>query len=101
MSSIDTKHAVLTAHPSTPNHAVRSLGVQLRAEVPVQHQLTGEPNRWIRLDEDLRRLGRQFALEETVRRPGGARTIAKRELHQLKHRLQKRPSAARANDKPT
>jgi hypothetical protein len=57
MSSIDTKHAVLTAHPSTPNHAVRS--------------------------------------------PGGARTIAKRELHQLKHRLQKLPSAARANDKPT
>src|ERR1022692_1087751 len=34
MSSIDTKHAVLTAHPSTPNHAVCSLGVQLRAEVP-------------------------------------------------------------------
>jgi hypothetical protein len=190
MSSIDTKHAVLTAHPSTSNHAVRSLGVQLRAEVPdflvfqysldadmsrvrvplsgaggradalwqhtcfeafvapedapgyhefnfspsldwaiyrfsayregmspaeigrapricvrqgdaVQHQLTGEPNRWIRLDEGLRRLGRQSALEETVRRPDGARTIAKRELHQLKHRLQKLPSAARANDKPT
>jgi hypothetical protein len=185
MSSIDTKHAVLTAHPSTPNHAVRSLGVQLRAEDPdflvfqypldadmsrvgvplsgaggladalwkhacfeafvapedaprhhefnfspsldwaiyrfsaywegmspaeigrvprisvrpgddVQHQLTGEPIRWIRLDEGLRRLGRQSALEETVRRPGGARTIAKRELHQLKHRLERLPPAARA-----
>src|SRR5271169_4623887 len=34
MSSIDTKHAVLIAHPSTPNYAVRSLGVQLCAEVP-------------------------------------------------------------------
>jgi hypothetical protein len=34
MSSIDTKLAVLTAHPSTPNDAVRSLGVQLRAEEP-------------------------------------------------------------------
>jgi hypothetical protein len=34
MSSIDTKAAVLTAHPSTPNDAVRSLGVQLRAEEP-------------------------------------------------------------------
>jgi hypothetical protein len=32
MSFIDTKPAVLTAHPSTPNDAVRSLGVQLRAE---------------------------------------------------------------------
>jgi hypothetical protein len=32
MSSIDTKAAVLSAHPSTPNDAVRSLGVQLRAE---------------------------------------------------------------------
>src|SRR5450631_2134033 len=29
---IDLKPAVLTAHPSTPNDAVRSLGVQLRAE---------------------------------------------------------------------
>ena len=34
MSSIDTQPAVLTAHPSTPNDAVRSLGVQLRAEEP-------------------------------------------------------------------
>jgi hypothetical protein len=32
MLSIDTQRAVLTAHPSTPNDAVRSLGVQLRAE---------------------------------------------------------------------
>jgi hypothetical protein len=32
--SIDTQSAVLTAHPSTPNDAVRSLGVQLRAEEP-------------------------------------------------------------------
>jgi hypothetical protein len=31
MSSIDTGPAVLTAHPSTPNDAVRSLGVQLRS----------------------------------------------------------------------
>jgi hypothetical protein len=34
MSSIDTKAAVLTAHPSTPNDAVHRLGVQLRAEEP-------------------------------------------------------------------
>jgi hypothetical protein len=34
MSTIDTQTAVLTAHPSTPNDAVRSLGVQLRAEQP-------------------------------------------------------------------
>ena len=34
MSSVDTKHAVLTAHPSTPNDAVRNLGVELRAEEP-------------------------------------------------------------------
>ena len=34
MSSIDTRPAVLTAHPSTPNDAVRRLGVQLRAEEP-------------------------------------------------------------------
>ena len=34
MPFIDTKPAVLTAHPSTPNDAVRSLGVQLRAEEP-------------------------------------------------------------------
>jgi hypothetical protein len=32
MSSIDAQPAVLTAHPSTPNDAVRRLGVQLRAE---------------------------------------------------------------------
>jgi hypothetical protein len=34
MSSVDTQPAVLTAHPSTPNDAVRSLGVQLRAKEP-------------------------------------------------------------------
>ena len=34
MSSIDTQPAVLTAHASTPNDAVRSLGVQLRMEEP-------------------------------------------------------------------
>jgi hypothetical protein len=34
MSSIDKQPAVLTAHPSTPNDAVRSLEVQLRAEEP-------------------------------------------------------------------
>ena len=34
MSSIDSQSAVLTAHPSTPSDAVRSLGVQLRAEEP-------------------------------------------------------------------
>jgi hypothetical protein len=34
MSSIDTRSAVLTAHPSTPNGEVRSLVVQLRAEEP-------------------------------------------------------------------
>jgi hypothetical protein len=34
MSSVDTKHAVLTAHPSTLYDAVRSLAVQLRAEAP-------------------------------------------------------------------
>jgi len=32
MPSIDTKHAVLTPHPSTPNDTVRNLGVELRAE---------------------------------------------------------------------
>jgi hypothetical protein len=32
MSSIDAQPTVLTAHPSTPNDAVRSLEVQLRAE---------------------------------------------------------------------
>jgi len=34
MSFIDMKSAVLTAHPSTPNHDVRSLKVQLRMEEP-------------------------------------------------------------------
>jgi hypothetical protein len=34
MWSIDTQPAVLTAHASTPNDAVRSLGVQLRMEEP-------------------------------------------------------------------
>jgi hypothetical protein len=34
MPSIDTKSAVLTAHPSTPNDDVRSLEVQLRTEEP-------------------------------------------------------------------
>jgi hypothetical protein len=34
MPSTDAQPAVLTAHPSTPNDAVRSLGVQLRAEEP-------------------------------------------------------------------
>jgi hypothetical protein len=34
MSSVDVQSVVLTAHPSTPAHAVRSLGVQLRAEDP-------------------------------------------------------------------
>jgi len=34
MSPLDTQPAVLTAHPSTPNDAVRSLGVQWRAEEP-------------------------------------------------------------------
>jgi hypothetical protein len=34
MSSIDRQPTVLTAHPSTPKGAVRSLGVQLRAEEP-------------------------------------------------------------------
>ncbi len=32
MSSIDSKPTVLTAHPSTPNDAVRGVGVWLRAE---------------------------------------------------------------------
>jgi len=34
MSSIDAKPAVLTAHASSPNDAVRSLAVQLRVEEP-------------------------------------------------------------------
>jgi hypothetical protein len=34
MTSIDLRSVVLTAHPSTPNDAVRSLAVQLRAEEP-------------------------------------------------------------------
>jgi hypothetical protein len=32
MSSIDSKPTVLTVHPSTPNDAVRSLGVRVRSE---------------------------------------------------------------------
>jgi hypothetical protein len=34
MSTLVTQPAVLIAHPSTPSDAVRSLGVQLRAEEP-------------------------------------------------------------------
>jgi len=34
MSSLDMQPAVLTAHPSTPNDAVRSLAVQVLAEEP-------------------------------------------------------------------
>jgi hypothetical protein len=34
MSTLVTQTAVLAAHPLTPNDAVRSLGVQLRAEEP-------------------------------------------------------------------
>jgi hypothetical protein len=34
MASIEMRSAVLTAHPSTPNDAVRSLSVRLRAEAP-------------------------------------------------------------------
>ena len=34
MLSIDRQPAVLTAHPSTPNNAVRSLGAQVRANEP-------------------------------------------------------------------
>src|ERR1700756_60544 len=34
MSSVDTQPVMLTAHPSTPGGAVRSLGVQLRTEEP-------------------------------------------------------------------
>jgi hypothetical protein len=34
MSSIDSQPAVLTAHISTPSDAVRSLGVQVRADEP-------------------------------------------------------------------
>ncbi len=34
MSTIVTQPAVLTAHPSTPSDAVRSLGVQVRVEEP-------------------------------------------------------------------
>jgi hypothetical protein len=34
MSSIDTSSTVLTAHPSTPNAAVRSARVQVRTEAP-------------------------------------------------------------------
>jgi hypothetical protein len=49
MSSIDTQPAVLTAHPSSPNEAVRSLGVQLRAEEPgilmIQYSLDADMSR--------------------------------------------------------
>jgi len=49
MSSIDTKLVVLTAHPSTPNDAVRSLGVRLRAEEPdilvLQYSLDADMSR--------------------------------------------------------
>lgn len=34
MSSIDSKPAVLTVHPSTPNDAVRGVGVWVRVEKP-------------------------------------------------------------------
>jgi hypothetical protein len=34
MSSVDTKHAALTAHPSTPSDAVRNLAAELRTEEP-------------------------------------------------------------------
>src|ERR1700728_1970020 len=34
MSSLDAPSAVLTAHPSTPNDAVRSVRVQVREEEP-------------------------------------------------------------------
>ena len=34
MATINTQPAVLTAHPATPNEAVRSLGAQLRVEEP-------------------------------------------------------------------
>jgi hypothetical protein len=34
MSSVDSSLTVLTSHPSTPNDAVRSLGVRVRAEKP-------------------------------------------------------------------
>src|SRR5712671_2252466 len=49
MSTIVTQRAVLTAHPSTPSDAVRSLGVQLRAEEPgilvFQYSLDAEMSR--------------------------------------------------------
>jgi hypothetical protein len=49
MWSIDTQPAVLTAHPSTPNDAVRSLWVQLRAEEPgnllLQYSLDADMSR--------------------------------------------------------
>jgi hypothetical protein len=49
MSTIVTQRAVLTAHPSTPSDAVRSLEVQLRAEEPgilvFQYSLDAEMSR--------------------------------------------------------
>jgi hypothetical protein len=49
MWSIDTQPAVLTAHPSTPNDAVRSIWVQLRAEEPgillLQYSLDADMSR--------------------------------------------------------
>jgi hypothetical protein len=49
MWSIDTQPAVLTPHPSTPNDAVRSLWVKLRAEEPgillLQYSLDADMSR--------------------------------------------------------
>jgi hypothetical protein len=49
MSSIDTQPAVLTAHASTPNDAVRSLGVRLRIKEPgsleIQYSLEADMSR--------------------------------------------------------
>jgi hypothetical protein len=49
MSTIVTQRAVLTAHPSTPSDAVRSLEVRLRAEEPgilvFQYSLDAEMSR--------------------------------------------------------
>jgi hypothetical protein len=49
MATTHTQPAVLTAHPSTPNDAVRSLGVQLRLEEPdvlvLQYSLVADMSR--------------------------------------------------------
>jgi hypothetical protein len=49
MSSIAAQHAVLTAHPSTCNNAVRRLGVELRAEesdiLVIQYSLDADMSR--------------------------------------------------------